>query len=223
MSKLEVFNKLLVKKSSLLKCIFSTLIFQILITSLVFSHIYYNTEKYTPLIKSKSLVYILVLFGLCIGLLIAMTLPNISFTMRFILFMLFSVLQGFILGVGMKYVSKEIIISALVSTIAIFSTFLGVGFLIVYKGINLAWIGIYLLYGLLGLIITNIVSIFIKPNERLTKFSVTFGLLLFSLYILYDTNKILLKYSNTNIDCIRGALEYYFDILNIFTHSVESN
>jgi len=36
------------------------------------------------------------------------------------------------------------------------------------------------------------------------------------LYIIYDTNKILLKYNNTNDYCIIGALDYYLDVINIF-------
>lgn len=223
MGKLEVFNKLLVKKSSLLKCIFTTLIFQILVTSLVFSHIYYNSDKYSHYLKAHPFISFVLLLVLCIGLISAMISANISFPMRFILFMLFSVVQGFILGVAMEYVSKDIIMSALVSTITIFVIFLTIGFFIVYMGIDIGWMGIYLFYGLLSLIIINIVSIFIKPNEGKYKYSVIIGLILFSIFIFYDTNKILIKYSNVDVDCIRGALDYYLDITNIFLYSADSN
>ena len=38
---------------------------------------------------------------------------------------------------------------------------------------------------------------------------------IFSVYILYDTNRILLKFQNkSKSDCINGAMEYYLDILN---------
>ena len=42
------------------------------------------------------------------------------------------------------------------------------------------------------------------------------SLVIFILYIIYDTNKILLKYDNTTQFCIMGALDYYLDIINIF-------
>ena len=42
------------------------------------------------------------------------------------------------------------------------------------------------------------------------------SLVIFILYIIYDTNKILLKYDNTTQFCITGALDYYLDIINIF-------
>jgi FtsH-binding integral membrane protein len=123
----------------------------------------------------------------------------------------------------MVYVPKDIIMSALVSTVAIFATFLAVGMFIVYLGIDLGWMGIYLFLGLLGLIITRIVSSIMKPDEPRSKYSTIFGLLLFSVFILYDTNNILLKYSTTGVDCIRGALDYYLDLVNIFVQSVDSN
>ena len=41
-------------------------------------------------------------------------------------------------------------------------------------------------------------------------------------YILYDTNNILLKTSgNGGDDCIRGGLDYYMDILNLFSEYLE--
>ena len=46
--------------------------------------------------------------------------------------------------------------------------------------------------------------------------------MLFSLFIMYDTNNILLRYSGKN-DCIRGALDYYLDILNLFTSYFDLN
>ena len=78
--------------------------------------------------------------------------------------------------------------------------------------------GIFLLYALLGYLIYLIASFFIPSVNSYKKYATTFGLILFSIFILYDTNNILLKYNDTNIDCIRGSLNYYQDIVNIFIH-----
>jgi FtsH-binding integral membrane protein len=223
MGKLEVFNKLLIKKSSLLQCIFSTLIFQMLLTTLVFRHVHQNPTTYKNILEKNTVMVILLFFVIQIALIFSMTTMDITFASRFIIFIIFSIIEGLFLGASMVYVPKDIIMSALVSTVAIFATFLAVGMFIVYLGIDLGWMGIYLFLGLLGLIITRIVSSIMKPDEPRSKYSTIFGLLLFSVFILYDTNNILLKYSTTGVDCIRGALDYYLDLVNIFVQSVDSN
>ena len=58
---------------------------------------------------------------------------------------------------------------------------------------------------------------FIYPVNRKTYMTInTFGIVLFSLFIMYDTNKILVRYKNTEVDCVRGALDYYLDLINLF-------
>lgn len=222
MGRLQTFNKLLIKKTSLLKCIFTTLILQTLLTTIAFNHIYTNPKKYEELYKKESSIFYSLLFlVVSVTLVVAMVYMNISFNTRVLLFTIFSILEGVFLGSILRYVPREIIMSALVSTITIFSTFLAAGGLIVSMGIDITWMGIYLLFGLLGLIIYNIVSAFIKPSDGMSKSMTVFGIMLFSVYILFDTNNILLKYNNTGVDCILGALNYYLDIINIFIQSID--
>lgn len=223
MNKLEIFKQLLFKKKELLKCIFSTLLFQIIITSLVVFYIYKTSEIYNYLVRDLNTVLIIfLLFVADIFLIFAMVSFKISFNFRFILFIIFSIIQGILLGVITKYIPKEIILSALVSTISIFFTFLLVGFIIVYFGYDISWLGIYLFIALLGLIIVQIVFMFMPESNNKRRYTVIFALILFSIYILYDTNNVLLKYQNTGVDCIRGSLDYYLDILNIFVYSLDS-
>ena len=63
-------------------------------------------------------------------------------------------------------------------------------------------------------------TIFLKSSEFQERTLTIFGLILFSMYIVYNTNNILLKYRNGNIDCIRGAVDYYLDIINIFIRTI---
>lgn len=219
-TKLEIFEKLLYKKQELVKCIFSTLIFQTVITMLVV--IYSNSLQIIQLFKKRSFATFMILLVVNIILIFAMTTHNMAFSTRFIIFILFSILQGIIISIGTVYIKKEIIISAMLSTISIFTIFLIAGMSLVYYNINLSWMNIYLLIALLGLLIWVIINSIspIKNNGRTG--IMTAGLILFSIFILYDTNRILLKYHNVNIDCIRGALDYYLDILNIFSFSLDS-
>ena len=219
-TKLEIFQKLLYKKHDLVKCIFSTLIFQTTITMLVV--IYSNSLQINQLFKHSLFSTFIILLLLNIVLIVAMTKQNIAFSTRFIIFILFSILQGIIISISTMYIKKEIIISAMLSTISIFTIFLVAGMLLVYYNINLSWMNVYLIIALLGLLIWIIISSIspLKNNGRTG--IMTAGLILFSIFILYDTNRILLKYNNINIDCIRGALDYYLDILNIFSFSLDS-
>lgn len=227
---LKQFSKLLTKKSGLLKCIFLTLIFQILITGGIMYYLIQKTNenkedktiKKTILSYNKShpLTSTFFIFIISICLILFMLLKDISFNMRFLMFFLFSIVQGILLGFATQFIRKEIIISAIISTFAIFSSFLTFGFLLTLLKIDLSWLGVFLFMGLLGLIIIQIVSIFIPENQKYYKYITSFGLILFSLFILYDTNNILLKYENKGIDCIRGALDYYLDVINIFLYSL---
>jgi FtsH-binding integral membrane protein len=60
-----------------------------------------------------------------------------------------------------------------------------------------------------------IVNIFIAESSFLKKILVIGSLLLFSLYIMYDTNNILQR--NYYGDFITASLDYYLDIINIFS------
>ena len=61
-----------------------------------------------------------------------------------------------------------------------------------------------------------IIRIFSPASTMVSKSIAVVTIILFSLFIMYDTNNILLKYKG-KADCIRGALDYYLDILNLFT------
>ena len=66
------------------------------------------------------------------------------------------------------------------------------------------------------LIIVSLITMFVGNYTAYQKVFASVSLVIFLLYIIYDTNKILLKYQNTTDFCITGALDYYLDILNIF-------
>jgi FtsH-binding integral membrane protein len=82
------------------------------------------------------------------------------------------------------------------------------------------------LIALLSVIITRIFLLFTdkEQREKSNYYLSRFVVLLFSLYIIYDTNNILLKYKNKDkTDCIMGALNYYLDIINLFTEYLRIN
>lgn len=224
MNQLEQFQKLLYKKSGLLKCIFSTLLFQVLITTMVVFYLYNNSSSFDSFLNGVPIMFfILFLFAISIFLIVNVLSANMSFQTRISLFVLFSIVEGVFLAIVTRYIPRDIISSALVSTIAIFFSFLFFGFLVVYFGIDLSWMTMFLFFSLLGVILYRIVLMFMPDSRYQRIYLVTFVLFLFSLFILYDTNNILLKYRDDGRDCVRGALDYYLDIINIFVHSLNTN
>jgi FtsH-binding integral membrane protein len=76
--------------------------------------------------------------------------------------------------------------------------------------------GLGLFYALLFIFMMLIVEIFIIQSSLLYKIIVVSLLMLFSVYIVYDTNQILQRdYSG---DFITASLDYYLDIINIFSN-----
>ena len=73
-----------------------------------------------------------------------------------------------------------------------------------------------LFYALLILILFKIMQMFIPTSSLTKKIAIIFSLLLFSVYVIYDTNSILQR--NYYGDFITASLDYYLDILNIFAN-----
>jgi len=72
----------------------------------------------------------------------------------------------------------------------------------------------FLFFALLLLIIVQLVTIFSGATTAFMKGVTIFSLILFSIYIIYDTNNILQR--EYYGDFITASLDYYLDILNVF-------
>lgn len=218
MLNLVSFNKLLKKKQQLLKCVFSSLIFQLCITAFI---IFYLQENSTILnILKSNYLYSIALFLIGLFIIFILSSDKLSFNTKFMFFMFFGIIQGILLGSFKQYFPEDVVKSALISTITIFVTFLCIGFTIVYFNYDITWMGIYLLLALLAIIVYRISLIFIPVEYNLKKIMFVITILLFSIFIIYDTNVLLLK--GKNKDCISFAMDYYLDILNIFSSFLNS-
>lgn len=222
-SKLTTFNKLLIKKAPLLKCIFTTLILQIIVTTVIVYMNHKNPYLVNKIVNINRFALFFLFLSSSIGIMLYMTMAEMPFAQRAVLFGAFSMIQGLLLSLITTRTSKKVVFNALISTFTIFMFFMLVGFVIVYNRIDLSWLGIYLLLMLLMVIIYRISSLFFQRNEKREKYISLFVIFLFSLFILYDTNNIMLRYENTGVDCIRGSLDYYLDLLNIFANSMRLN
>lgn len=210
--KMSTFMKLLYDKRNFLIMIFSNLIVQLGIT-------YYVFEK-TDLSKLKRIYLYLIIFAL-FGVLFLLLSP-IPIWLKFILFIVFSCLQGLFLSIIKTNVDKSVIQTAILGSISIFAAMFSIGLFLIFFGIYLTnAFGFILMLLLLFLIIFQFISMFSGTFTMMQKTFSFISLILFSTYIIYDTNTILQR--NYSGDFITASMDYYLDILNIFLDIVNTN
>jgi hypothetical protein len=135
--------------------------------------------------------------------------------LKFIIFSVFSAIWGYMFSPLRQVVGEDAVKMALMGTISIFALMFTFGVGLILSGIQLGYkFGLMLFYTLLFLLLIRITQLFI-PSSSLTKKIITIcSLLLFSVYIVYDTNSILQR--NYYGDFITASMDYYLDIINIF-------
>lgn len=203
--------KLISEKRGFFALILATLISQLSITYYVSENVKIEEEDGKKKINNKIIGAYIAAF-IIILILAFISMPT---WLKFILFSIFSGAFGVILGYRKSGVDPGIVKSALVGTASIFVTMFAFGVALIASGIKLGFkFGLGLLIALLLLIIISIVNIFIVESSLLQKILVIGSLLIFSIYIVYDTNNILQR--NYNGDFITASLDYYLDIIYIF-------
>ena len=200
----NIFNSIFNNKKFLLLT-FSNLILQLGIT-------YYFMETY----KEKLSTYQIIGIWIAIfSLIIIIGFIPMPMWLKFILFTIFSSLFGIILSSLKNEVSEQLIQFAILGTISIYFTMFLIGVILILFGIQLSlWVGLLLFYFLLSLILFQIISIFLGNISQTHQIYGIIGIILFSFYIIYDTNYILQR--NYFGDFITASMDYYLDILNVF-------
>jgi FtsH-binding integral membrane protein len=204
--------KLISEKKGFFALILATLISQLSITYYVSENVKIEEEDG----KKKFNMKILGAYIAAFVIILILAFISMPPWLKFIIFSLFSTALGAILGYRKSGVDPGIVKSALVGTASIFVTMFAFGVALIASGIKLGFkFGFALLFALLLLLIISIVNIFIVESSLFKKIIVIGSLLIFSLYIMYDTNNILQR--NYYGDFITASLDYYLDIINIFS------
>ena len=209
------FNTLLKGKKELMIMVFANLITQLGITYYVMTNTKVSKED------SKSIKYWLLIISTFVIIYLLAIVPMPSW-LKFILFSVFSYIWGILLAYLKLRVNDDGLINmAMLGSIGIFGIMFLIGAFLLATGIELGYqTGLFLLILLLGLLIGQLFSFFYK-STMLVKSLAAIGIVIFSAYIIYDTNKILQR--NYYGDFITASLDYYLDILNIFTKLVTLN
>ena len=141
-----------------------------------------------------------------IALMLTLVLANLGISSKFIIFTIMSLITGLL------YHRTTDIREALLEAIAIFISMIIAGFISVQIGLNLQTMGTILFFALLAFIIARL----FRPGDKsFTKI----GILIFALFVLYDTNQILQR--NYRGDFIDASVDYFTDIINLLTLSSE--
>jgi FtsH-binding integral membrane protein len=206
----DLFN-LITSKKEFFIMIFANLIVQIGIT-------YYVMEKTNIGPDNKDTKNKIHMLGfLQIGLVLVLGFFPMPMWLKFILFCVFSAIWGYIFSSVRPIVGEENVKMAMMGTISIFALMFAFGVGLIASGIKLGYkFGLMLFYALLILILFKIMQMFIPTSSLTKKIAIIFSLLLFSVYVVYDTNSILQR--NYYGDFITASLDYYLDILNIFAN-----
>ena len=202
------FSSLLNSKKDLMIMIFANLITQLGITYYVMT----NTKVTKDDKNNLKFLLLFIIYFIILYFLAMVPMPS---WLKFILFSAFSYISGILLALfKLKINNDDLINMAMLGSIGIFAIMFLIGAFLLATGIQLGWkTGLFLFISLLILIIARIFSWFHK-STMLVKTLSAIGIIIFSGYVIYDTNVILQR--NYYGDFITASLDYYIDIVSIF-------
>ena len=202
-------TSLIETNKSFLTCLFSNLIFQLLLT---FGILLYCNEHKIVL----PTVFFVLFSILSLVLLILIMIMNWSVYTKFILYTIFSILFGFIISSDTikSNIQNDMIKKVLLGTIGIFFILMIIGFVISYMNIDLSLLGGTLIFILSIYVLVEIIGIFFPYSNTTNKVMIYIGLVIFSFCVIYDINLVL--QNKMKLDCVSSSLGLYLDFINIF-------
>ena len=214
-AKLNKFNgpqlwNLIYKKKEFLILVFANLIAQLGITY------YFMNKTDNPEIGFWPLfaIQIMIIFILAL-----IPMPPI---LKFLIFGVFSYTFGLVMSHLKQRYDPALINVAILGALSIFGVMLAAGVTLVGFGQYLGYqFGAFLFWALLALIIARLVNMVGPQLSSAKKVLAYVGLGLFSLFVVYDTNQILSR--DYYGDFITASMDYYLDILNLFTNMLNIN
>jgi FtsH-binding integral membrane protein len=202
--------KRMYEKRTFLILVFTNLLVQLGIT-------YYVMNK-----TNNPNISIIPLFLAQIALIFIIILVPMPEFMKFALFCLFSYTFGLALSRYKEKYSADTINTAVQGAMSVFGVMLATGVALSAGGIHLgAKFGAFLFWALLFLIIFRLIFVLGAHMSQMHKILSFVGIMLFALYVVYDTNIILQR--NYNGGFIRASIDYYLDIINLFSNILGSN
>ena len=102
-------------------------------------------------------------------------------------------------------------------------TTLTTGLIATFSGLDFAWLGTFLFWGLIILIIIAIINLFMRIKGQ--RFIAGFGVLIFTGYLLFDFNRLAklqqIAQANNWETALNFAISIYLDIVNLFIYLLQ--
>ncbi|KAB5596003.1 Inhibitor of apoptosis-promoting Bax1 protein [Ceratobasidium theobromae] len=130
---------------------------------------------------------------------------------NYILLGSFTILESLSLGLIVSYYESKIVLQAMLITLGVF---LGLTLFTLQSKYDFSGMGPFLFGGLLVLMMTGIVGMFVPFNQTIDLIYACGGCLIFSGYIVFDTFIITKRLSPDEF--ILGAVSLYLDFINLF-------
>lgn len=136
-----------------------------------------------------------------------------SYPTNVIVLTVFTFFEAIMVGTATSFYESTIVIQALLITLGIF---VGLTLFTFQTKLDFSGLGPFLFAGLIGLFTTGLVHMFIPFGKGLDLALACGGVVIFSGFILYDTQQIMKR---TSVDeAIWGAISLYLDVLNLFLY-----
>jgi modulator of FtsH protease len=206
------FPSLLRRKAGFLAKVYGILALEIAVMAIT-AELLRRHQQTAEKIQQYSLLWFLVSFMLIFGIIWTKSNPPLALA----LFTAFAVTIGLTSIAASKYVSADSIKVAFIATALLFVALSVLGGMLLAAGIDLSFLGFLLLAMLIALCIVFIVMTFVPVSKKIHRIVLGFAIVLFSIFIAFDTNIMLQKGFTDPID---AALNLFLDIVNLFTDIV---
>jgi len=196
-------------RNAFVRKVYSILFCQILATCIVGGSISQSTSAMSWIVAHVWAFYVPL-----IGTLINLGLlywKRHSHPLNFVLLSTFTVMGAFTLGVTVSFFDNVIVMQALLITLGVF---LGLTLFTFQSKYDFSGLGPWLFGGLIALVMTGLVGIFIPFSRTMDLVFAIGGCLIFSGYVVYDTYMINNRLSPDEF--IVGSISLYLDFINLF-------
>ena len=196
--------------------VYSILVVQLIVTFYLVWILRGNNADFSQFLNSINVfIYFLIVILLIVGFALLPT-KGYFYTKLFI-FTVFALCKGVLIYVATQELDDNSLEASMISTLLTFGAMTFVGYIIFRLGYDIGWMLQYLVIALIGLIIAHVVMIFRPPDNETKKIVIYFGIMLFSLFVGYDTNVLLVdKHGLYNDDYLSPAMDFYLDFINLF-------
>jgi FtsH-binding integral membrane protein len=182
-----------------------------------------STEALWPIVYNPitMIVSFIAIIAMAIIIPVGMKRRWLSPTMAVVLFFIFAGVMGMTLSSIFLVYTSTSIVSALVTTMALFGTMVVFG---LTTKMDLMKYSTYFMIGLIGLVVAMVINIFLQSSMLEILISIV-GVIIFTALTAYDTQKIKRMAESYEVQSdsglaikvsVYGALELYLDFINLF-------